>query len=188
MGLLLVLDKEAKTGLSAVVADKLIQVANDAGQSSETIEIGIDNFAPCTGCLRCWTSQFGVCVRKDRIVELKSAVARSSMAVFLTPARFGQPSSTIKNAIDRGAFAQVGVHQDTPASIALLGYGDDIDDEEKSTFIDIVARHMGSADIIHPELKNIPMAAFVARSAADADEICRNIAVMLAGSGKARTA
>lgn len=32
----------------------------------------------------------------------------------------------------------------------IIGYGEDINDEEKSTFIDLTAKHRGSMDIVHP--------------------------------------
>jgi hypothetical protein len=34
----------------------------------------------------------------------------------------------------------------------IIGYGSNIDSEEKGTFIDLTAKHRGKVDIVHPGL------------------------------------
>ncbi len=55
---------------------------------------------------------------------------------------FGHFGSIVKNAMDRG----LGSHNWQ----VIIGYGSDIDDEEKNTFIDLIVKHSGSANIVHP--------------------------------------
>ena len=81
----------------------------------------------------------------------------------MTPVLFGHFSSVIKNAIDRGASGhnwQI-----------IIGYGSDIDDEEKSTFMDLTAKHRGKVDIVHPGM-NRQVDVFVTKSAEDSTAIC----------------
>jgi hypothetical protein len=56
----------------------------------------------------------------------------------------------------------------------IIGYGDDVDDEEKSTFLDIIARHRGSADVVHPDKKET-IKVFVTRSIDDTKAACEEI-------------
>ena len=74
--------------------------------------------------------------------EVKKNVRKYGLTIYMTPVIFGHFSSTIKNAIDKGT----GSHN----LQIIVGFGDDIDNEEESTFIDLTAKHRGSADIVHP--------------------------------------
>ena len=76
---------------------------------------------------------------------------------------FGHFSSCIKNAIDRGAGSRNWQ--------VIIGYGSDIDDEEKSTFIDLTAKHRGSKDVVHPGMDR-QVDVFVTRSSEDSTAIC----------------
>jgi len=85
------------------------------------------------------------------------------MTIFLTPVLFGHFGSTIKSAIDRGCGNQ--------NLQVVVGYGDDIDDEEKSTFIDLTRKHRGVADIVHPGFdKQVDV--YLTTSSEDSGAIC----------------
>lgn len=68
---------------------------------------------------------------------------------------FGHFGSIVKNAMDRGL-------------------GSDIDDEEKNTFIDLIVKHSGSADIVHPGMVR-HADVFVTMSTSDNIAICEAI-------------
>lgn len=165
MDALLVLDKDAKTELSENLKAKILNVVKEKGYKVEIVELGKNEVAPCLGlsCFKCVTKHPGECVSKDTVNEIKKNVQKYGMTVFLTPVLFGHFSSSIKNAMDRGA----GSHNWE----VIIGYGSDIDNEEKSTFIDLTSKHRGSADIVHPGMDR-RVDVFVTRSIEDTSAIC----------------
>ncbi len=140
----------------------------------EIIELERNSVLPCRGCFYCFTKHPGVCVNKDLIPELKEKARNCGILIILTPILFGCFSSMIKNTIDRGLTGEVGLQKEYPIQF-IIGYGNDITDEEKSTFIDITRLHMGQADIVHPELQSIKIESFVVKTKADVDSIRRKI-------------
>jgi multimeric flavodoxin WrbA len=142
MKTLFILDREHSIEISEKLKEQLIQLLNEKGHTSKVIYLDKKNALPCRGCLLCLTKNIGVCVSKDKINDIKLEAQKYDMTVYITPVIFGHFSSTIKNAIDRGTGSfnlQI-----------IIGYGDDIYEEEKNTFVDLTARHRGKADIVHP--------------------------------------
>jgi hypothetical protein len=162
---ILVLDKDAETGLSEDLRVKLLKILGERGHQIETVELGRNEVSPCLGlsCFQCVTKHPGECVSKDKVYPIKKNVRKYDLAVFLTPVLFGHFSSSIKNAIDRGAGSRNWQ--------VIIGYGNDIDDEERSTFIDLTAKHRGSEDVVHPGMDR-QVDVFVTRSAEDSTAIC----------------
>jgi multimeric flavodoxin WrbA len=118
---------------------------------------------PCLGCLLCLTKHVGICVTKDRIAEIRNHNNRYDMTIFMTPVIFGHFGSMVKCAIDRGCGCN--------NLQVMVGYSDDIDDEEKSTFIDLTRKHRGKADIVHPGFdKQVDV--YLTTSFEDSDTIC----------------
>lgn len=142
MNTVFILDKDSQTELSKNLRDQILGMLVEKGHKVEMIELGKNDQSPCVGCFLCVTKHLGECISKDIVNEIKSKIHTYDMTIFMTPIIFGHFSSTIKNAIDRGA----GSHN----LQVMIGYGSDIDNEEKNTFIDLIARHRGSADIVHP--------------------------------------
>ncbi|HNR68565.1 MAG TPA: hypothetical protein PKN04_11375 [bacterium] len=53
----------------------------------------------------------------------------------------------------------------------MIGYGNDIDEEEKSTFIDLTRKHLGEADIVHPDFdKQVDV--YLTTCSQDSEAIC----------------
>jgi multimeric flavodoxin WrbA len=174
MRILLLVDGEAKTALSEDLANRIRELASTGNHTLDREELVTDSLAPCSGCLQCLKSAQRACVAKDRLLELRQLAEGRDVVVFLSPMLFGQCSATIKNAIDKGVTMQLGGTANARMQF-IVGYGSDIDEEERSTFIDIVRKHMGAADIIHAEFRTIRIEAFVARTKADNDDIARKI-------------
>ena len=160
MNTLFVIDKDSKTVLSEDLTAKLYKNLKDKGYQIETVELGKNEVSPCFGCYKCIT---GECVSKDAVYPIKKNVRKYDLTVFLTPVLFGHFSSVIKNAIDRGA----GSHNWQ----VIIGYGSDIDDEEKCTFMGLTAKHRGNVDIVHPGMDR-QVDVFVTRSVEDSTTIC----------------
>jgi len=163
MNTLFILDKEAKTELAEDLRAKLVKTLDKKGHQIETVELGKNETSPCLGCLKCLTEHPGECVSQDIVNKIKKNARKYDLTIFLTPVLFGHFSSGIKNAIDRGTGSnnwQI-----------MIGFGSDIGDEEKHTFIDLTAKHRGSADIVHPGMDR-RVDVFVTRSTGDNSAIC----------------
>jgi multimeric flavodoxin WrbA len=124
------------------------------------------------GCFQCVN---GECVSKDTVNQIRKNIQKYDLTVYLTPVLFGHFSSVIKNAIDRGASSHNWE--------IIIGYGSDIDDEEKSTFMDLTAKHRGKVDIVHPGM-NRQVDVFVTKSAEDSTAICDALKKFDVGGGK----
>jgi multimeric flavodoxin WrbA len=165
MNALFILDKDSKTELSEGLRTKSCRILSEKGYQIETVELEKNNVSPCLGldCMHCVTKHPRECVSKDAVYPIKKNIRKYDLTVFLTPVIFGHFSSCIKNALDRGA----GSHNWQ----VIIGYGTNIDDEEKSTFIDLTAKHRGSKDIVHAGMDR-QVDVFVTRSAEDNTTIC----------------
>ena len=163
MNTILILDKDAKTRLSEDLKERILKILMEKAHQVEVLEVGRNDVTPCLGCFLCFTKHVGICVSRDRIAEIRDNANRYDMTVFLTPVIFGHFGSTVKCAIDRGC----GGHN----LQVMVGYGDDIDDEEKSTFIDLTRKHRGKEDVVRPGLdKQVDV--YLTTSSEDSDAIC----------------
>jgi multimeric flavodoxin WrbA len=163
MNTILILDKDAKTGLSEDLKERILRILKENGHRVEVVELGRNDVMPCFGCFLCLTKHVGICVTRDRIAEIRNNVNRYDMTIFLTPVIFGHFSSTVKCAIDRGCGSN--------NLQVMVGYGDNIDDEEKSTFIGLTRKHRGKVDIVHPGIdKQVDV--YLTTSSEDSEAIC----------------
>jgi len=170
MNILLIRDKDVKTEISEDLRTKIIRMLAEKGHQVEEIELGRNNALPCLGCFSyCLIEHPEECVHKDRVNEIKKNVKKYGATFFLTPILFGHFCSTVKNAMDRGT----GSHNWQ----VIIGYGSDIDDEEKNTFIDLIVKHGGNADIVHPGMVR-QVDVFVTMSTSDNTAICEAIKKM----------
>ena len=163
MNTIFILDKDAETGLSEDLKERVLRMLKEKAHRIEVVELRRNDVTPCFGCLLCLTKHVGICVTKDKIVEIRNHSNRYDMTIFLTPVVFGHFGSTIKCAIDRGCGCQ--------NLQVMIGYGDDIDDEERSTFIDLTLKHRGAADVVHPGFDK-QVDAYLTTSFEDNDAIC----------------
>lgn len=139
---LLLFESDSRTMLSEDLKVRVINALEVNGRCVETVGLKKDEVFQCLGCLLCLTKHPGECVNNDIVNRIRKNVSKYTATIFITPIVFGQYSSTMAGAINRGT----GCHNWQ----VFIGYGEDIDDEEKSTFIDLTARHRGKADIVHP--------------------------------------
>lgn len=163
MNTILILDKDARTGLSEHLKERFLGILKEKAHRVEVLELGRNDVMPCLGCLLCLTKHMGTCVTKDMIADIRDNPNRYDMTIFLTPIVFGHFSSTVKCAIDRGCG---GVNLQV-----VVGYGDDIDEEEQSTFLDLTRKHRGKADIVHPGF-DTQVDVYLTTSSEDSDAIC----------------
>jgi multimeric flavodoxin WrbA len=161
-----IVDRDSATVLSVDLVRRLTSLLRQRGYEVRQVELCRGEAAPCRGCLLCLTKHPGRCVSSDTVADLVQELRgerHDAITITVTPVAFGHPSSTIKNAMDRGA--------ESPRLQVVIGYGEDIVAEEASTFIDITDKHCGAADIVHPGMVREAMA-FVTRTPEDSAKIC----------------
>jgi hypothetical protein len=168
MKTLLIMDKNVKTTFSEDLKAKVIKALEENGHLVEVFELGKSDVTQCIGCLLCLTKHPGECVNKDIVNDIRKRVEEHqySATFFLTPVIFGHYSSTIASPINKGT----GCHN----LQVIIGYGEDINEEETSTFIDLTAKHRGSMDIVHPGMDR-QVDVYVSSSAEDTGRICEAI-------------
>lgn len=167
MHALLLFDKDSPSVLAQDLKARVVESLTGNGHQVDVYELGADDVFQCLGCLRCLTEHPDECVHKDIINSIRRDVKRYGATVFLTPVLFGHYSSTIASAINRGT----GSHNRQ----VIIGFAESITDEEKSTFIDLTARHRGEADIVHPGMdKRVDV--YVTTSVDDNAGICEEVA------------
>lgn len=169
MEAILVTDRDGATGLSSDLKARLSALLHERGHRVEVVDLGRGDAAPCRGCLLCLTRHPGRCVAVDAVARIAARLhlaREGAITVFITPVLFGHFSSVVKNAVDRGAGSR--------RLQVFIGYGGDIDEEEERTFIDLVAKHRGAADIVHPGMDR-EVLVFVTRSVEDNAAICESL-------------
>jgi multimeric flavodoxin WrbA len=175
----IIIDGVSKSPLSNWLADSMRDLIIKAGHSIEIIELKSDDLKPCSGCFCCLKGGEGDCIAKDGLKELRLRTRGSRMAIFLSPARFGQCSSIIKNAMDKGLARSLGSSDNVQGEF-YVGYGEDVDEEERSTFIDCLLKHQGRADLVHVEYMALRIEAHVARTMAEAQGIVDRLRLRIA--------
>ena len=174
MKILLLEDEMRKTDLSAAFISNFLHSAESNGHSVEIVSLLKTDLAFCVGCMHCWTSETGACFFKDRLSELNEKLEGCSLQVILSPVQFGTFSSTAKALIDKGFGINMFLGAHYPQLV--VGYGEDISDEELECFVNISEKHRGEADIVHPELSDITVEVKVTRSLSDNEKIIVQIA------------
>jgi multimeric flavodoxin WrbA len=170
MTLCCISDRDSHTALSDDMMKKVRALAAEKGHAFESIALDRNEVDACTGCLRCWKEQTRECVSRDVLGDLTRDKKNCGMVIYLTPVTFGSMISTVKNAWDKDDH----LFANRDRMKLIIGYGEDVGDEEKSTFLDIIVRHRGSADVVHPGKKEA-IKVFVTRSTEDTDSACQEI-------------
>lgn len=110
----------------------------------------MNNIHPCMGCFNCWIKTPGKCVINDDYTEIPKYIVQNNIYVTISNIRYGCYSPYIKNFIDRSIgvllpfFRRVNgeihhsIRYDKTPRLVYIGYGNDISDEEKETFKDLV--------------------------------------------------
>ncbi|MFW9827731.1 MAG: flavodoxin family protein [Candidatus Thorarchaeota archaeon] len=111
------------------------------------------NVAACQGCFECWVKSPGECRTDDYSREISRKMAQSDLIIHFTPITFGGYSSTIKYVIDRfipnilpfftkrNGETHHKYRYKKRASIIAVGFKEESNEEEESTFKDLVGRN-----------------------------------------------
>ncbi len=100
MKILVMTGSPHKDGTSALLADKFIEGAKEAGHEIYRFDAGFKNIHPCTACYTCQNTDNG-CVFKDDEQELYPQVLAADAVVFVAPIYYYGMCAQLKIAIDR---------------------------------------------------------------------------------------
>jgi multimeric flavodoxin WrbA len=154
MRALIVSDNDFKTAQYEKIRRTLGEYLSGRGFETEEVSVGRGEIAHCKGCFGCWTKTPGECVIRDRAAEINRASIQSDAVVYLSPVVFGQFSANIKDVIDRwlpnmlpffivrsdGSTMHPPRYDSYPAQ-AIVGYGEDVSDDDAMLFKDITEKH-----------------------------------------------
>jgi multimeric flavodoxin WrbA len=175
MRIICIFDGDARTALSEDLRTRLSRIALEKGLETFGIELRKAAIPPCTGCLTCVTKHPGACVYGKVFEDISRKVSGHPYVFFITPVMFGTFSGPVKHIIDRGGLI---IKNNAACTQVVIGYADDASAEERSTFIDITAKHRGKVDIVHPKF-NERVEVFFTGSAEDNGSIYERVAALL---------
>jgi len=113
-----------------------------------------EDFKPCRGCFNCWTKTPGKCIiATDKANEINGFCVQADVIIILSKILYGSYSVDIKKYLDRVIpnilpyFEMINneMHHksryDKFPSLIIIGYGEELTDEEKNTFKSLVSRN-----------------------------------------------
>ena len=161
MKALLISDQEYLTKTYQVLNDLTSTFLRSKGFDTEMIELGSKNLTFCMGCFGCWIKKPGECVINDLMAQINRSVMNSDVVIYLSQIIFGQFSPNVKNVIDRSLPNMLPFFEKRPDGSTMhppryatypkqiiIGYGDDISDEDKQLFIDITKKHRRNIEVL----------------------------------------
>jgi multimeric flavodoxin WrbA len=173
--IMFILDSDRRTTLSEELKGRIEEMARARGRRVATVELIRAATPPCTGCWHCMTKHPGKCAYDRSFRGIASLVRGCPLIVFMAPVRFGTFSSPVKNIIDRGGLI---ITDHRRCLQVVIGYAEDATDEERSTFIDIIAKHRGKADVVHPMVRE-SIEVYFTRRREDNHDICERLAAVV---------
>lgn len=161
MKALLISDQEYPTKTYQGLSDLAGSFLKKKGFDTEMIELRADNLTFCMGCFGCWIKKPGECVINDRMAQINRSVMNSDLVIYLSPIIFGQFSPNIKNVIDRGLVNMLPFFVTRPDGSTMhpprydsyprqiiIGYGDEISEEDQQLFVDITKKHRRTIEVL----------------------------------------
>jgi hypothetical protein len=152
---LIISDLDFQTDIFKQLNSLITGHLHEKGFSIERIKIGRNDLAFCRGCFNCWVRKPGECIIDDKMTEINRSYINADAVFFLTPVVFGQFSANMKNARDRwlpnmlpffkirpdGSTIHPPRYTEYP-NLLIIGYADDIVEEDIQLFIDITKDHL----------------------------------------------
>ena len=154
-------DEDYKTELFQKLSAAVTSFLNDKDYETEHFSIGRDDLAFCMGCFGCWIKKPGECVIDDMMSRINRSFVNSDTVIYLSPIIFGQFSANIKNSLDRwlpnmlpffktrpnGSTIHPSRYDSYPM-VVIIGYGDDVSEEDSRLFYDITKKHRNNTDVL----------------------------------------
>lgn len=162
-------DKDAPGPVARDLRTRVCERLRQKGYDVEVFPLGAADLVPCTGCLQCHMALLGTCVFVDGLTPINARIAEADVVCFIGPLVFGQMGSTIKTALDK-----LQTNRMPSRHTIVIGCGDDASDGEVETFLDIVRKHGGAANVVHPRFR-ATNEVYVSRAMADNPAICAQL-------------
>ena len=161
MQALIISDKEYHTKTFTRINQILSKAITEKDLKVKETQIGRNDLAFCVGCFGCWVKKPGECVINDAMRQINYDFINSEVVVYLCPIVFGQFSANIKNSFDRwipnilpffetrldGSTMHPARYSSYPKQI-IIGYGDELSDEDITLFIDVTTKHRQNVDVL----------------------------------------
>lgn len=161
MKALIISDLDYRTEIFHGLEEIINNILGKKGFEIELVEVGPKNLTFCKGCYGCWVKKPGICTINDAMADINRSFINSDVTIYLSPVIFGQFSANIKNATDRtlpnmlpffvsksdGSTAHPPRYRSYPRQI-IIGYGEEIDSEDKQLFVDIIKKHRRNLEVI----------------------------------------
>ena len=112
-----------KNGTSALLADKFIEGAQEAGHNIYRFDAAFEKVNPCLACEHC-SAHEGICVNKDSMEKLNGELLASDVVVFVTPLYYYTFSAQIKAVMDRFHASNAKLVGNKKAILMATSYGD----------------------------------------------------------------
>lgn len=113
-----------KNGTSALLADKFIEGAKEAGHEVFRFDAAFEDVKLCLACDYC-ASHDGQCISKDAMSTLNEKLIKADMIVFVTPLYYFGMSTQIKAVIDRFHANNAKLSGNKKAMLLATSYGAD---------------------------------------------------------------
>ena len=135
------------------IYSSIMEELESKGFEIETIFLQNANVAPCQGCFDCWVKTPGECRTDDDGREIAKKMVQSQLIIHFTPITFGGYSSELKKVIDRfiptilpffikrDGETHHKYRYENRASIIAIGFLSESDEEQESTFKELVYRN-----------------------------------------------
>ncbi|ATW27938.1 flavodoxin family protein [Candidatus Formimonas warabiya] len=161
MNALLISDKDYQTETYRRLKDLICSFLKEKGFEAELIEVGKEDLTFCMGCFGCWVKKPGECVINDRMTQINRNFINSTVVIYLSPIIFGQFSANIKNSLDRWIPNMLPFFETRPDGSTIhpprydrypgqfvIGYGNELAEEDKQLFIDIIKKHRRNVEVL----------------------------------------
>lgn len=113
-----------KNGTSALLADKFIDGATEAGHEVFRFDAAFEKVNPCLACEYC-SAHNTDCVHKDSMEKLNEKLIDADVIVFATPLYYYTVSAQLKAVMDRFHAKNSIISGNKKAIILATSYGDD---------------------------------------------------------------
>lgn len=113
-----------KKGTTALLADKFMQGAKDAGHEVIRFDAAAENVKPCRACDFC-ASHEGACVHQDGMNDLTNKLVETELIVLVTPLYYFTMSAQLKAVVDRFHANNAKLAGNKKAMLLAASYGAD---------------------------------------------------------------
>lgn len=113
-----------KNGTSALLADRFIEGAKEAGHEIFRFDAAFEKVNPCLACEYC-SAHNTVCVHKDSMEKLNEKLIDADVIVFATPLYYYTVSAQLKAVMDRFHAKNAIISGNKKAIMLATSYGDD---------------------------------------------------------------